>query len=40
MSTIIKFFVAPDHDAAAVVEVGPDGVFESLAFGNFDAERH
>ncbi|MFI5881625.1 hypothetical protein [Streptomyces sp. NPDC051554] len=39
MSTIIKFFVAPDHDAAAVVEVGPDGVFESLTFGNFDAEE-
>ncbi|MEV8547544.1 hypothetical protein [Streptomyces sp. NPDC051572] len=39
MGTIIKFFVAPDHDAAAVVEVGPDGVFESLTFGNFDAEE-
>ena len=39
VSTIIKFFVAPDHDAAAVVGVGPDGVFESLTFGNFDAEE-
>ncbi|WP_369387142.1 hypothetical protein AB5J72_05630 [Streptomyces sp. CG1] len=40
MSIAIKFFVAPDHDAAAaVVEGGPDGVFESLTFGNFDAEE-
>ena len=40
MSTIIKFFVAPDHTAAAaVVEVGPDDFFESLTFGNFDAEE-
>lgn len=40
MSIIIKFFVAPDHDAAAaVVEVGPDDFFESLTFGNFDAEE-
>jgi hypothetical protein len=40
VSIIIKFFVAPDHDAAAaVVEGGPDGVFESLAYGNFDAEE-
>ncbi|MET9079180.1 hypothetical protein ABZX95_45365 [Streptomyces sp. NPDC004232] len=40
MSIVIKFFVAPDHDAAAaVVEAGPDGVFESLTFGNFDAEE-
>lgn len=40
MSTIIKFFVAPDHAAAAaVVEVGPDDFFESLTFGNFDAEE-
>ncbi|WP_329347387.1 hypothetical protein OG226_01260 [Streptomyces sp. NBC_01261] len=39
MSTIIKFFVAPDHAAAAaVVDVGPDDFFESLTFGNFDAE--
>jgi hypothetical protein len=40
VSIIIKFFVAPDHDAAAaVVEGGPDGVFESLTYGNFDAEE-
>lgn len=40
MSIIIKFFVAPDRDAAAaVVEGGPDGVFESLTYGNFDAEE-
>ena len=40
MSTIIKFFVAPDHAAAAaVVEVGPDDFFESLTFGNFDVEE-
>ncbi|WP_339133760.1 hypothetical protein WJM95_31105 [Streptomyces sp. f51] len=40
MSTVIKFFVAPDHEAAAgVAEGGPDGVFESLTFGNFDVEE-
>jgi hypothetical protein len=40
VSIIIKFFVAPDHDAAAaVVGAGPDGVFEYLAFGNFDVEK-
>ncbi|WP_189316594.1 hypothetical protein [Streptomyces brasiliensis] len=40
MSVIIKFFVAPeDEAAAAVVERGPDGVFESLACGNFDIEE-
>ncbi|MEU9978777.1 hypothetical protein [Streptomyces sp. NPDC051014] len=40
MSTIIKFFVAPDHAAAAaVVDAGPDDFFESLTFGNFDAEE-
>ncbi|MFD1660889.1 hypothetical protein ACFSL4_22455 [Streptomyces caeni] len=40
MSIIIKFFVASDHDAAtAVVEGGPDGVFESLTCGNFDGEE-
>lgn len=40
VSTIIKFFVAPDPvAAAAVVEVGPDDFFESLTFGNFDAEE-
>ncbi|MFC9398663.1 hypothetical protein ACFTWS_36800 [Streptomyces sp. NPDC057027] len=40
MSIVIKFFVAPDAEAAAAVaEGGPDGVFESLTFGNFDAEE-
>ncbi|KIQ65658.1 hypothetical protein TR51_17805 [Kitasatospora griseola] len=40
MSIVIKFFGAPDHEAAAaVVQRGPDGVFESLAYGNFDAEE-
>ncbi|GHD76320.1 hypothetical protein GCM10010317_092610 [Streptomyces mirabilis] len=37
VSIIIKFFVAPDRDAAAAVaEGGPERVFESLTFGNFD----
>ncbi|MFC1436653.1 hypothetical protein ABUW04_00130 [Streptacidiphilus sp. N1-10] len=40
MSTIIKFFVAPGHAAAAaVVDVGPDDFLESLTFGNFDVEE-
>ncbi|WP_377271649.1 hypothetical protein [Peterkaempfera sp. SMS 1(5)a] len=40
MSVVIKFFVAPDHEAAAAVaEGGPDEVFESLTFGNFDVEE-
>ncbi|WP_037603336.1 hypothetical protein [Streptacidiphilus rugosus] len=40
MSIVIKFFVAPDAEAAAgVAEGGPDGVFESLTFGNFDVEE-
>ena len=40
MSIIIKFFSAPDDAAAAaVVDLGPDGVFESLYSGNFDAEE-
>jgi len=31
---VIKFFVAPDAEAAAAVaEGGPDGVFESLTVG-------
>jgi hypothetical protein len=38
VSIVVKFFMAPDRGAAsAVVEGGPDGVFESLTFGNFDA---
>ncbi|MEU2281696.1 hypothetical protein ABZ614_06990 [Streptomyces sp. NPDC013178] len=40
MSIIIKFFLAPSHDAAAaVVDGGPDEAFESLAYGNFDVEE-
>lgn len=40
MSIIIEFFVAPSHEAAAAVaEGGPDGAFESLVYGNFDAEE-
>lgn len=40
MSTIIKFFVAPSHEAAAaVVDCGPDRAFESLSYGNFDADE-
>ncbi|SEL32658.1 hypothetical protein [Streptacidiphilus jiangxiensis] len=40
MSIVIKFFVASDHEAAAAVaEDGPEGVFESLTFGNFDVEE-
>ncbi|MBT2233406.1 hypothetical protein [Nonomuraea sp. NEAU-A123] len=39
MSIIIKFFMAPSHEAAAVVvDGGPDGTFESLSYGNFNAE--
>jgi hypothetical protein len=39
MSSIIRFFVAPDDEAAAtVVEGGPDKTFESVTFGNFDAD--
>ncbi|GAB2828292.1 hypothetical protein GCM10027176_35590 [Actinoallomurus bryophytorum] len=38
MSIIIKFFVAPDDtSAAAIVDRGPTGLFESLDAGNFDA---
>ncbi|MET7688461.1 hypothetical protein ABZT06_10850 [Streptomyces sp. NPDC005483] len=40
MSIVIKFFVAPGHDAAAaVVDGGPDEAFEPLSYGNFDAEE-
>ena len=39
MSSIIEFFVAPDDEAAAtVVDGGPDKTFESVTFGNFDAD--
>ncbi|MFF7209419.1 hypothetical protein ACFZAU_02650 [Streptomyces sp. NPDC008238] len=40
MSAIVEFFVAPgDETAAAVVVGGPGGAFESLKYGNFDAEE-
>ncbi|WP_432250415.1 hypothetical protein ACRAR1_27275 [Streptomyces sanyensis] len=40
MSIVIKFSVAPDHEAAAAVTGdGPHRVFESLTFGNFDVEE-
>ena len=36
----LLFFVAPDAEAAAAVaEGGPDGVFGSVTFGNFDVEE-
>jgi hypothetical protein len=38
VSTIVEFFAAPDDQAAAtIVEGGPDGTFETLTAGNFDA---
>ncbi|MFJ3723204.1 hypothetical protein ACIPYQ_11605 [Streptomyces sp. NPDC090045] len=40
MSTLVKFFVAPDDAAAAlVVGAGPGRTVESLSFGNFDSEE-
>ncbi|MEV6212389.1 hypothetical protein [Kitasatospora sp. NPDC051914] len=40
MSVIITFFTAPGHEAAAaVVERGPGGIFESRTWGNFDPEE-
>jgi hypothetical protein len=39
MSSIIRFFVAPDDEAAeAQVDGGPDAEHESVTFGNFDAD--
>ncbi|MCF3133640.1 hypothetical protein [Streptomyces olivochromogenes] len=39
MSIIVEFFVAPDDASAALaLQTGPRRVFESLSFGNFDAE--
>src|SRR4051812_6794468 len=39
MNSRIEFFVAPDDEAAAtVVDGGPDKTFESVTFGNFDAD--
>jgi hypothetical protein len=38
VSIIVEFFVAPDDAAAAgVLDAGPEGVFESVPFGNFVA---
>ncbi|MFD0856099.1 hypothetical protein ACFQ07_27925 [Actinomadura adrarensis] len=40
MSTIIKFFLAAGHEAAAaVVDQGPSGDYEVLECGNFDADE-
>lgn len=39
MSSINSFFVAPDDAAAAtVLDGGPDRTFESVTYGNFDAD--
>jgi hypothetical protein len=39
MSSIITFFAAPDDEAAAtVVDGDPAGTFESVTYGNFDAD--
>src|SRR5687767_9923034 len=39
MSSIITFFVAPDDEAAeTVVDGDPEGTFESVTYGNFDAD--
>ncbi|HEV2635107.1 MAG TPA: hypothetical protein VGX23_08170 [Actinocrinis sp.] len=38
MSTIVKFFTAPNDQAAvSILQNGPDDTFETLTFGNFDA---
>ncbi|MEW2255537.1 hypothetical protein [Streptomyces sp. NPDC047869] len=40
MSTIVKFFVAPDDTSAALtLQTGPERAFESLSFGSFDPEE-
>ncbi|MFB7026649.1 MULTISPECIES: hypothetical protein [unclassified Streptomyces] len=40
MSTIVKFFVAPDDTSAGLaLRTGPGRAFESLSFGNFDPEE-
>ena len=39
MSSIITFFLAPDDEAAATVaDSDPAGTFESVTYGNFDAD--
>lgn len=40
VSVIVRFFAAPDHQAAVtVVERGPEDVFEWLPFGTFDPDE-
>ncbi|MFJ5833619.1 hypothetical protein [Streptomyces sp. NPDC093089] len=40
MSTIVKFFVAPDDTSAGqALQTGPGRAFESLSFGNFDPDE-
>ncbi|MFG2903263.1 hypothetical protein ACGFZH_40050 [Streptomyces zaomyceticus] len=40
MSTIVKFFAAPDDTSAGLaLQSGPGPAFESLSFGNFDPEE-
>ncbi|MFJ8364445.1 hypothetical protein [Streptomyces sp. NPDC093984] len=40
MSTIVKFFVAPDDTSAALpLQTGPGQAFESPCFGSFDPEE-
>ncbi|MFI1471034.1 hypothetical protein [Streptomyces wuyuanensis] len=40
MSSIVKFFVAPDDTSAALtLQAGPGRASESLSFGNFDPEE-
>ncbi|MFF9500978.1 hypothetical protein [Streptomyces sp. NPDC014656] len=40
MSTIVKFFAAPDDASASLaLRSGPGRAFESLSFGNFDPEE-
>ncbi|MFC9269622.1 hypothetical protein ACFTXJ_17840 [Streptomyces zhihengii] len=40
MSTIVKFFMAPNDTSASLdLQSGPGRAFESLSFGNFDPEE-
>ncbi|MFZ4153678.1 hypothetical protein [Streptomyces pseudogriseolus] len=40
MSVIVEFFAAPDDASAALaLRTGPRTAYESLSFGNFDAEE-
>ncbi|WP_433334977.1 hypothetical protein [Spirillospora sp. CA-294931] len=38
LSSIVKFFVATKLDAMNSMQMGPDVMFPSLSFGNFDVE--